>query len=108
MIFQEECFSCDTPLTYQISLCYLDTTEKLRQKFKYFEDETSFLDEIKSILHHFKGLSVAKVFPREYRLLTFKFNNTETKIQPHRKTVSLVLVPYLRYFFPEFQKIFTG
>ena len=58
---------------------FLDTTEKLKQKFKTkiqnknskqkfenVENEKSFLDEIKSILHHFQGLSVAKVFPCEY------------------------------------------
>ena len=27
--------------------------KKLRQKFKYFENEESFWDEIKSIFHHF-------------------------------------------------------
>ena len=34
--------------------------KKSRQKSKYLENEKSFRLEIKSIFHHFKGLSVAK------------------------------------------------
>ena len=35
-------------------------TKKSRQKFKHPKNEKSFNGEIKSIFHHFKGLSVAK------------------------------------------------
>ena len=38
--------------------CYM--TKKSRQKLKYLENEKSFWGEIKSIFHHFKGLSIAK------------------------------------------------
>ena len=34
------------------------------QKVKYLENENSFLGEIKSIFHHFKGLSVVKNYVR--------------------------------------------
>ena len=35
-------------------------TKKSKQKFKYFENEKSVRDEIKSTFRHFKGLSVVK------------------------------------------------
>ena len=35
-----------------------------RQKFKYVENKKSFKGEIKGIFHHFKGLSVGKIFLR--------------------------------------------
>ena len=35
-------------------------TKKSREKLKYPENEKSFLGEIKSIFHNFKGLSIAK------------------------------------------------
>ena len=38
--------------------CYM--TKKSRQKFKYLENEKSFWGEIKSISHHFKGLSITQ------------------------------------------------
>ena len=34
--------------------------QKPWQKLKYLENEKSFWGEIKSIFHHFKGLSIAK------------------------------------------------
>ena len=40
------------------SFCYM--TKMSRQKLKYLENEKNFWSEIKSIFHHFKGLSVAK------------------------------------------------
>ena len=52
---------CDV-INFEINLIFLIKslfymTTKSRQKFKYFENEKSFKDKIKSI---FKGLSVAK------------------------------------------------
>ena len=35
--------------------------KKSRQKIKYLENKKSFLDEIKHIFHHFKGLSLEKI-----------------------------------------------
>ena len=35
-------------------------TKNSGQKLKYLENEKSFQREIKSIFHHFKGLSVAR------------------------------------------------
>ena len=45
-------------MNVEISLIYLIKpffylTEKLRQEFKYLENEKSFQDEIKSIFHYF-------------------------------------------------------
>ena len=40
------------------SFCYM--TKNSRQKFKYLENEKSFWGEIKSILHHFKRVFIAK------------------------------------------------
>ena len=34
--------------------------KKSRQKFKYLKNKDSFKGKIKSIFHHFKGLSVVK------------------------------------------------
>ena len=39
---------------------FLYMTEKSKQKFKYLENKKSFQDEIKSIFHHFKGISIVK------------------------------------------------
>ena len=55
---------CDV-INFEISLIFLIkpfcyTTKKSRQKLKYLENEKSFWGEIKSIFHHFKGLSAAK------------------------------------------------
>ena len=36
-------------------------TKKSRQKFKYIENEKCFEDEIKSVFHHFKGLSLKQI-----------------------------------------------
>ena len=43
---------------------FFHTTKKSKQKFKYLKNEKSFQGEIKSIFHHFKGLSTAKNFIR--------------------------------------------
>ena len=40
-------------------ICYM--TKKSRQKLKYLENKKSFWSEIKSLFHHFKGLSVVKI-----------------------------------------------
>ena len=37
-----------------LSSSFLTSSKNSRQKFKYFEKEKSFEDEIKSIIHHFK------------------------------------------------------
>ena len=39
-------------------------TKKSRQTFKYLEKKKNFSDEIKSIIHHFKGISVVKNYLR--------------------------------------------
>ena len=54
---------CDV-MNFEISFIFIIErfsymTSKLRQKFKYLENDKSFQNEIKNIFHHFKGLSVA-------------------------------------------------
>ena len=56
MIFQEK---------FEIKLIFLIKpfryiTKESRQKLKYLENEKSFIGKIKSIFHHFKGLSDSK------------------------------------------------
>ena len=41
------------------------------QRFKYLQSGKSFLDEIKKIVHHFKGLSVVRNYLTNYLLLHF-------------------------------------
>ena len=42
-------------------LGFVNMTKKSRQKFKYLEKEKSFKDEIKTIFHYFKGLSLKQI-----------------------------------------------
>ena len=59
------CFpGCDV-INFEINLIFLIKPffymiKKLRQKFKYLENEMCFQGKIKSIFHHFKVLSVTK------------------------------------------------
>ena len=48
------------PLSF-LSSRFVTWLKKSRQKLQYLENKKSFLGELKSIFHHFKGLPVAKI-----------------------------------------------
>ena len=59
------CFPSCNVMNFETFLSFLIKpfsymTKKSKQMLKYRNDEKSFWGEIKSILHHFKGLSVAR------------------------------------------------